>query len=243
MKNNNLDKINASGQTDNAKMQTSGGAKACSRRFDGAIFDMDGTLFKTDKGITDSAIYVFERMGLVPPDDETLKSFIGPSLFYSFTQTIGLSEADALRAIELYREKYLSEGINDCCLFPGGLEMLQELSAAGVRLSVASSKPLPSVRRILENFDVARFFLAVSAPPPGIRDSGKTEIIRAAITTENSVMIGDRVFDYEGATANGLPMLWAAYGYAPRGERERCNPAYTAYCSRDITDIVLRRGE
>lgn len=207
--------------------------------FSGVIFDLDGTLLDSGKGIFASVRYALDKMGLPPADENTLKSFIGPSLYDSFTQTIGLSETDALRAIDLYREKYLTDGIDECALYPGCVGMLEDLRRNGIRLSVASSKPRPSVERLLQRYEIARLFEKVSAPEPGVRDSGKAGLVRSALLVPDCVMAGDRKYDVLGARENGLPTVWAAYGYAPDGEMEECRPEFVAHRPREITEIIL----
>ena len=56
----------------------------------GVIFDFDGTLADTSKGVLDSVEYALEKMGAPSFDRRVLRGFIGPSLYESFQTITGL---------------------------------------------------------------------------------------------------------------------------------------------------------
>ena len=84
----------------------------------------------------------------------TLRSFIGPPLYDSFRGTMGMSDADAKRAVDTYRVYFRDKGIFENAPYPGVPEMLEALRAAGRRLIVATSKPEVFAKRIAEQFRV-----------------------------------------------------------------------------------------
>ena len=53
------------------------------------LFDLDGTLTKSELGIIESVEYALGQFGIQEPDREKLKRFIGPPLFYSFQEYYG----------------------------------------------------------------------------------------------------------------------------------------------------------
>ena len=59
------------------------------------LFDLDGTLTRSEEGIWNCVKYVADRMGFPVPDAETLRKFIGPPLLYSFQEYMGMSEEQA----------------------------------------------------------------------------------------------------------------------------------------------------
>ena len=185
------------------------------------IFDVDGTLFDTGEGIRDCARHALQQLGANFPD-EKLDLFIGPSLFYSFHNTVGLSEEQAHRGVELYRARYQSAGIEMSRPYAGILDTLEKLWQEGYTLSIASSKPLVMV--------VAATFATVS--------SDKTAYVQSASLCERNVMVGDTRFDIEGAHNAGVPVIAAAYGF---GAKETLTAAeYTANSPQEVYAAVKR---
>ena len=48
------------------------------------IFDLDGTLTRSEEGIWNCVRYAAEKLGFPVPDAATLRKFIGPPLGWSF---------------------------------------------------------------------------------------------------------------------------------------------------------------
>ena len=54
-------------------------------KYEIAVFDVDGTLLDTTEGVLASVKYTIDKMGFEPLSEDVLKTFIGPSLYDSFT--------------------------------------------------------------------------------------------------------------------------------------------------------------
>lgn len=181
------------------------------------LFDLDGTVADSAPGIIDSVKYALGVMGIPVPADETLALFIGPPLRYSFTHYVALTDTVAEEAIALYRKHYAAEGINNCRLFPGVKEMLSAAKAGGRVNLLATSKPRVFADRVLELLGVGDCFDYVSAASFTPDLDSKPKIIAnalAALSADKaaSVMIGDRVYDIEGAKENGIDSIGVVNG-------------------------------
>ena len=66
------------------------------------IFDLDGTLTDPFEGIGGSIRYALEALGVPVPDDDTLRSYVGPPLMQTFRELVGAEQAR--HALTLYRE-------------------------------------------------------------------------------------------------------------------------------------------
>ena len=62
------------------------------------LFDLDGTITDSAKGITDSVKYALKKMGEKIPPYETLCRFIGPPLKTGFSEFCGLNDEMAEKA-------------------------------------------------------------------------------------------------------------------------------------------------
>ena len=184
------------------------------------IFDLDGTLTKSDEGIFKSICHAAERVGIAPPPESDRFRFIGPPLLWSFRELLGMDEEQANRALTAYRERYWTVGLFENGVYPGIRNLLRMLKRRGDWLAVATGKPEDPSRRILEHFGLLRCFDRVVGPGYGEASAEKVDLIRAALPDrwDEAVMVGDRRFDIEGARAAGIASVGAGYGYGTEDE-------------------------
>ena len=101
------------------------------------IFDLDGTLTQSEEGIWNCVRYAAEKLGFPEPDAATLRKFIGPPLFYSFHNFMGMDEDMAQRAVDTYRERYTTVGLFENRVYPGIRRLLRPMMRQGCWLGVA----------------------------------------------------------------------------------------------------------
>ena len=75
-------------------------------KFDGVLFDFDGTIANTSKGIYNGFDYARREMGFRQLTAEELSTVIGPPLFGSFKDFYGVEDAVAHELVAKYREYY-----------------------------------------------------------------------------------------------------------------------------------------
>ena len=191
------------------------------------LFDLDGTLTDPKVGITKSVAYALKHYGIEVDDLDTLCKFIGPPLIQSFCGYYGFSEKQAAEAVDVYREYFSVTGLFENEVYDGVEEMLKTLKAEGKRLFIATSKPEVFARRILEHFSLDGYFECIRGIELGEEHVPKEAIIDRLIKgydldVTETIMVGDRSFDIEGAAANSLPCVAVLYGYGNREEFEKC---------------------
>ena len=76
------------------------------KRYDIALFDLDGTLSESGEGILDCVKIVFEEMQRPLPDEKTLASFIGPPLTDSLKRS-RFSKKDAEKSLQIYKKNFI----------------------------------------------------------------------------------------------------------------------------------------
>jgi phosphoglycolate phosphatase len=183
------------------------------------LFDLDGTLIDSSEGIIKSAQYALTHFGIEETDMQNLMSFIGPPLMYSFKNRYGFSEEKAREAVGVYRQRYTKIGIFECSLYPGVRECIEQLKEMGYLIGMASSKPEESCRRILEHFDLIELFDDVVGATPDGRIDTKEEVLSEVmrrwheIPTTEMCLIGDTIFDVEGANEKEIPCICVSYGF------------------------------
>lgn len=209
------------------------------------LFDLDGTVTDPGIGITNSVAYALKKFGIGPPERKALYRFIGPPLRESFSKYFGLSNSDAEKAVEYYREYYRPSGIFECTLYDGITETFSALVNSGFTVALATAKPEVFAEKIAVHFGFDKYLTCISgAALDGSRDD-KAEIISIALKRLKikdpaaSVMVGDRAYDIDGGKKNGLYTIGALYGYGTKDELSHADAlADTAY---DIAKIILKK--
>jgi len=90
------------------------------------LVDLDGTIINSSRGILNSFDYAFEKMGVLTPSKEILKSFIGPPLHDSFG--LYFEGKDIQKAVEVFREYYSEKGMFEIEVYEGVEETIKTLS-------------------------------------------------------------------------------------------------------------------
>ena len=213
-------------------------------RIKNVLFDLDGTLTDPAEGITNALMHAQRRLGRPVSPREDLFVFIGPPLIETFMSEWGLSREESEQALVYYREHFGTKGLFENVPYEGIGDCLARLKEAGLRLFVATSKPEPLSLRILEHFDLIKYFEAVAGSTMDEQRTKKGEVIAYALKTfdlrpEETVMVGDRKHDVLGARENGVPCVGVLYGYGSRAELTEAGAAALAADLNQFTALLL----
>ena len=214
--------------------------------YDLILFDLDGTLTDSGEGITKSVQYALSKFGIEEPELEKLRKFIGPPLIDSFENYYGFSREDAIKARNIYKERYLPIGWMENRPYDGIEEVLDELQKAGIMLGVATSKPEDVAEKVLEYFELKKYFPVICAAPNNGLNGEKPGRIRAAIEearalgceAKNVIMVGDTRFDVLGAHECGIPCVGVTWGFCVEGEFEACSTEYVVGTMDELLNVL-----
>ncbi len=210
------------------------------------LFDLDGTLTDPCEGITNSVLYALNKMDIKVENKEVLKKFIGPPLLESFKNFYGFSEEQSMKALLYYREYFKDKGMLENFVYNGMADVLKNLTERGKRLCVATSKPEPFAEKILEHFNLTRYFEFIAGSNLDGTRAKKNEVIEYAlekckITDRTAVvMVGDREHDILGAKKCSVDSIGVLFGYGSREELENAGATYIAEAVEDIAKIALQ---
>ena len=207
------------------------------------LFDFDGTIADTGRGIIHCVKNVLRDRGIEEKDEGRLRYFIGPPLVVSFKHLFGLDEDTAQEYVRQYRVYYSQGGMYELDLYDGIPETLERIRAMGLTMGIASSKPGAYLQALLEHLGIAQYFSCISAPEIGTVNPPKCELIAAAmeqlnVRPEECIMVGDRFFDIEGGAQAGVRTIGAAYGYGGRAEMEAYNATWIAETTTEIAELI-----
>ena len=192
------------------------------------LFDLDGTLTDSGEGIINCVLLTLDYFGIPQPPREDLRFVVGPPLAGSFIK-LGIPANRTNEAIEYYRVHYTATGIHQNTVYPGIPELLKKLRDQGHKLYVATSKPEYMAKQILEGFGLAHNFEIIRGASPD--SSGGLD---------NTVMVGDTIYDVEGASCLGIPAVGVSWGYGNVEEMVSGGAAAIAYNTDELFELLNR---
>ncbi len=180
-------------------------------RFDGFVFDLDGTLVDTFDELRTAINFVRSDMGLEPLDLETVKGNVGHGVRQLVQKSMGvfpLPEED--RLVGEFRRYYRVHINGRSRLYPGVISTLDDLAGRG--LAVLSNKPHDACVELLTRLGVVDRFDIVRGQddlfPPKPDPACLLHIVKEIFgtTPERTLMVGD--FDTDVLTARnaGVPV-------------------------------------
>jgi phosphoglycolate phosphatase len=191
------------------------------------IFDLDGTLTDSKPGILGCLreVIAARNIRVSGPFDR----FIGPPVEEWVKELLpGGTDEEHVDLAREYRACYDRVGWRNNSVYPGVAEMLAQLHAEGFPLYVCTSKQEHFALRILEMFELAKFFTAIYGDKLEYASHSKIDLL-SRILSERGLgresaeyapawMVGDRSFDFEAAHANRIRCIAAGWGYGSAQE-------------------------
>jgi phosphoglycolate phosphatase len=221
-------------------------------RPDAILFDMDGTLFKTETLIVPAYERAFERLkqeglfqGPTPPATRILGA-LGLLLQEIWDQVIpGAAEATKLRINNLLLEEQLillSDGHGE--LYPDVESTLQNLRDAGYRLFVASNGLESYVKGVAYHQGIDAYFDGIySAGEYGTKT--KVDLVRLLLDHHNvrsAWMVGDRSSDVEAGRENNLTVVGCTYAGFGVATDELQGAHYQINAFEQLQDLLRNKG-
>ncbi len=185
--------------------------------------DLDGTLVDSAPDLIGTLNLLLGQEGIAPLPLAEARPFIGHGArrliergFAAQGHTLPPPRMDDLFA--RFIAHYGDHSADLTRPFPGAVDALVEMKAAGARLAVCTNKPTGLSIGLLEKLDLVRLFDAVlggdSVPAPKPDPAHLTSTIEAAGgSVRRAVMIGDSATDAGAARAAGVPLVLVSFGY------------------------------
>jgi phosphoglycolate phosphatase len=193
------------------------------------IFDLDGTLFQTEKLAIPAFRRTYERLHATGiwneyPTDEQITSVFGltTSELWKALLPDANDEERALADEILLEEElaHLEKGYGQ--LYPQVPETLSYLKSRGIRLYIASNGGERYVKGVAQAMKIDSFFTRIYSAGE-YKTARKEELIAKLLADDGSglaVMVGDRRSDVKAGKANGLYVIGCDFGFARENELE-----------------------
>lgn len=221
------------------------------RRYDLAIFDFDGTVADTKRDLADATNHTLAALGLPPHDVEEVASFVGGGLKLLLKRALGPHGEDPAmleRALAVFRPYYKAHMMDATRPYPGTVDMLDAIAAAGVASAIATNKPRLFTGDLVPGIFGERFDPVIACGSSADDDAPRkpdpvcVAMCRAkhgAIPAERVVFVGDSVVDIETARNAGLDVVSVTWGYAAREKLLAQSPRWVADDNAALQRILL----
>lgn len=203
------------------------------------IFDLDGTLYRTESSFLPAVKQLLREYGLPCPDEDFIFSFTGEPT-YKFTgwlKTLDFKDdlATIISKVDSLEIKYVVE---KGCIYPNVSETLKWLKYQNYDLALCSNGRGQYVCQILDKFELGKYFKSVRYPKN--KEETKSDMVREIIASLNAqkvFIVGDRYHDIISAKDNNCISIGASYGY---GKSEIKEADYIVNDISEIKDIIAK---
>jgi phosphoglycolate phosphatase len=194
------------------------------KQYKGVIFDLDGTLVDSFPGIHQSLARAMAAVGVPPWDLEQTRQNVGHGIDHLLETAVGTEKKK--RALQQFKADYVDTCQEKTFLLPGVREGLDAMETAGLRLAVATNKPLTFTRLILNRLNINTCFSCVMAPDRVRYPKPHPDMIRAIrnelhLEAAACLYVGDMPLDAETASRAGVDCLLLATGATPFHEMKK----------------------
>ncbi|OEH93148.1 hypothetical protein BFG57_13225 [Bacillus solimangrovi] len=196
------------------------------------MFDIDGTLFQTNKVLEASLEKTFELLRKEGEWNEATplemyKEIMGVPLPVVWeTLLAGKAQAIHKKADTLFLSFIIEEirsGNGE--LYPGAVELLKSLKAKNIPVFIASNGLEAYLKEIVDYFQLEKYLKDVYSIQRSITNS-KVDLVQLLLKEygiKSGVVIGDRASDIEAATNNDLLSIGCTFGFGNETELEGAN--------------------
>lgn len=186
------------------------------------IFDLDGTLNRTEATFVPTMKAAYAQHGIPYPGDAAIMNQVGETFpdFLRWLASQGFpDDADALAA-EIAQYEYESIAASGQ-LYPHVETILRDLKKQGFVLAICTNGDIEYTQAVLGKFDLIALFNGIKTH--GDAQQTKTDMIAELLEQfqpKHAFMIGDRYHDFIAGRANGCTVVATTYGFAADGEAD-----------------------
>jgi len=172
-------------------------------RIKNIIFDLDGTLIDSSRGIVEAVNYALAESGDKLRTHEEIVPYIGYPLSQMFPN---FSERSTSELYDLFREKAIQSIVPSTEALPEVENVLEHFYSEGYQMSIATTKIRAHIEGILDKLEWRKYFHSVIGGDEVKQVKPNPEMFLTAIerldaTIANTVVVGDTENDIIAAQA------------------------------------------
>ncbi|WP_455330710.1 HAD hydrolase-like protein [Exiguobacterium profundum] len=211
------------------------------------IFDMDGTLFRTDLILELALDETFDHLrseekwdGPTPIDE--YRKIMGVPLPVVWKTLLPRHDEQTREEVDAYFLTRLIKNIENgnVALYPGVLELFEQLYQMGHSIFVASNGLVDYLQAIVTHYELDRWITATYSIQQ-IDTLDKADLVAGIVKKyeiQDGFVVGDRLSDISAARANGLISIGCRFDFAQETELKEAD--YIVNHLSEVLDIVLK---
>ena len=215
-------------------------------KFDGVIFDLDGTLLDTIDDLTDSVNAALSELHLPLLDYRDVMARVGNGFRVLLERSIpeSMSSQENLDiAYNAFVEKYQQCYADDTEAYEGIKQLVSELKTLGVKMAVNTNKREDYAKSLIYMHFGEDTFIEVLGEGRGFpkkpQPNGALYLAKLMnCSPDRVVYIGDSQTDALTGKNAGMPVIGVTWGFRGREVLEECGVDYIAETPQEILDII-----
>lgn len=215
------------------------------------IFDMDGTLFQTDRILELALDDTFELLAEMdiwekeePTPIDTYRRIMGvplPVVWETLLPSLSLEVRHA--ANEIFHKKLIDNiKKGKGALYPKVQEVLRDLKEQNIELYVASNGQPPYLQAIVQQYDLMQWITEVFSIDQ-IESLDKTELVGKIVkkySIQHGAVVGDRLSDINAAKGNGLTAIGCRFDFAQEEELAQADLVISSF--EELNNVIVEKA-
>ena len=217
-------------------------------RYELVIFDLDGTLLNTLDDLADSANLALQERGFPTHSREDIRRFIGNGVARLLRRaapedTDDRTVDDLVKRFKVIYMEHLNVHTRP---FPGVIEMLDMLKAAGIRTAVNSNKIDAASQSLCRHHFGDRLDMVLGErdgiPRKPAPDGARFIMETLGVSPEKTLYVGDGDADLLTAQNANIDSAWVSWGFRRREELKGLVIPHAIDSVDQLADYILKEA-
>lgn len=210
------------------------------------IWDLDGTLLNTLDDLAASVNAALAMNGMPLRSTEEVRAFVGNGIRNLMMRAVPDGEANPAfdKALEDFTRHYGAHSRDRTRPYDGILEMLDRLSAVGVKHAIVSNKIDFAVKALSRAYFGERMCAAIGDDPSRARKPAPDSVLAAmremGVTAQETVYVGDSDVDVLTARNAGVPCVAVLWGFRDEACLRAAGAGRLAHTPDELREIIGR---
>ncbi len=194
----------------------------------------------------------FNNFGLPVPGREDVRRIVGLPLAGAISQLAPTASPELVEGLRAaysneWQKMRKSQTLEEP-LYPGTLEVIEDLSAAGWLLGVATGKSYAGLVATLNHYGIYEKFVTLQTSDKVACGKPYPDMLLAAldeadVDKANAVMIGDTTFDMDMSRNAGVRAIGVNWGYHDASELMACGAECVINRFEDLKSALTQKSE